>query len=441
MCRHIIFSVMLATIAISSITFITIVISLFLFPRIHIGKISIHTYWIIALVGALLLICSTLVPLKEVFKELTADTAINPLKILVLFFSMTFISILLDEFGLFRFLASVAAKRAKNQYVLFFSFYFLVAALTIFTSNDVVILTFTPFICFFCKRMKINPIPYLISEFAAANTWSLLFIIGNPTNIFLGTSAGITFIDYVKVMALPTIVAGSMELLIIFLIFRHKLSEKIGEIDIETEKIENKPMFICGVVHLLVCLIFLVIANYIHIEMWLISLICATSLLVTTSIISLIMRKDFHFITQAWKRLPYPLIPFFLSMFIIVVTFNYQGISSHIASLLGGRNPVWVYGFTSLLMSNVINNIPMSILYTGLCSHLESTVYLRGIYASIIGSNIGAFLTPIGALAGIMFLDIVNKHEVKFSFTQFVEYGFVIAIPTITVALLILFLI
>lgn len=431
---------MIPTLVISLITFIAIVLSLFLFPKIRIGKFLIHSYWVIALAGALLLICCLLVPFKEICTELTADSAINPLKILILFFSMTFISILLDEFGLFRFLASLAAKRAKNQYVLFFSFYFLVAALTIFTSNDVVILTFTPFICFFCKRMKINPIPYLISEFAAANTWSLLFIIGNPTNIFLGTSAGITFIDYVKVMALPTIAAGSIELLVIFLIFRHKLSEKIGEIDIETEKIENKPMLICGVIHLLVCLIFLVIANYIHIEMWLVSLICATSLLITTSIISLIMKKDFHFITQAWKRLPYPLIPFFLSMFIIVVTFNYQGISSDIASILGNKNTVWVYGFTSLLMSNVINNIPMSILYTGLCSHLDTTIYLKSIYASIIGSNIGAFLTPIGALAGIMFLDIVNKHEVKFTFTQFVEYGFVIAIPTISTALLILYL-
>ena len=429
---------MIPTLVISVITFITIVISLFLFPKIRIGKLLIHTYWIIALVGALLLISTTLVPIKEVYKELTADSAINPLKILILFFSMTFISILLDEFGLFRFLASLAAKRAKNQYVLFFSFYFLVAALTIFTSNDVVILTFTPFICFFCKRMKINPIPYLVSEFAAANTWSLLFIIGNPTNIFLGTSAGITFINYAKVMALPTITAGIVELFIIFTIFRHKLSEKIGEINIETEKIENKPMLICGIVHLLVCLVFLVIANYIHIEMWLVSLICATSLLVTTSIISLIMRKDFHFLLQSAKRLPYPLIPFFLSMFIIVVTFNYQGISLKFATLLGNRNPVWVYGFTSLLMSNVINNIPMSILYTGLCSHLESAVYLKAIYASIIGSNIGAFLTPIGALAGIMFLDIVNKHEVKFTFTQFVEYGIIIALPTISTALLVL---
>ena len=431
---------MIPTLIISILTFVTIVLSLFLFPKVKIGKFSFHTYWIIASVGAILLISIGLAPFEEIVDELTADSNINPLKILVLFFSMTIISILLDEFGLFRYLASVAAKRAKNQTVLFFSFYFLIALLTVFTSNDVVILTFTPFICFFCKRMKIDPIPYLVAEFAAANTWSLLFIIGNPTNIFLGTSAGITFIEYFKVMALPTVAAGLVELGILFLLFRRKLSGNIWEIDHNIEKIENKPMLFVGVAHLLTCLVFLVISNYINIEMWLISFITACSLLLVSSILAVTMKRNSEYVTKSLKRLPYPLIPFFLSMFVIVVALNHQGISQQISNAFGNSNTVWIYGFTSFAMSNIINNIPMSILYTGLCSHLDAAVYLKGVYASIIGSNIGAFLTPIGALAGIMFIDLVNKHDAKLTFGDFVKYGSIIALPTISIALLILFL-
>ena len=289
--------------------------------------------------------------------------------------------------------------------------------------------------------MKINPIPYLVSEFAAANTWSLLFIIGNPTNIFLGTSAGINFIDYFKVMALPTLAAGTIELLILFLIFRKKLQGNIGEIHENTERIENIPMLIVGIIHLLVCLVFLIIANYIHIEMWLISFITASSLLLITSIIGVVMKSHTEYVTGALKRLPYPLIPFFLSMFVIVVALNHQGISKIIADAFGSEHTVWIYGFTSFAASNVMNNIPMSIFFTGLCSHLDASIYLKGIYASIIGSNIGAFLTPIGALAGIMFIDLVNKHDVEFSFSSFVKYGAIIALPTISAALLILYLI
>ena len=432
---------MIPTIIISAITFITLILSLFLFPKIKIGRFCISTYWIVALVGASILLIFSFAPIKDVYSQLTVNSKINPLKILVLFFSMTLISVFLDEFGLFKYLASIAVKNAKgNQLLLFFSLYALVATLTIFTSNDVVILTFTPFICFFCKRTHINPLPYLIAEFAAANTWSLTLMIGNPTNIFLATSAGIDFLEYVKVMILPTIGAGLVELLILFLVFHHRLKEKIVVTDEEEVKVENKPLLIIGIIHLLVCLIFLIIASYINVEMWAISMICALSLTLCTVIVCLITKKDWAFLPSAAKRLPYALIPFFLSMFVIVVALNQQGISAKIAEIFGNNATVWVYGYTSMLASNVINNIPMSILYSNLCSTLSGHNYYLAVYASIIGSNLGAFLTPMGALAGIMFINLLNEHDVKFSFLGFVNYGFVIALPTISAALLILFL-
>ena len=426
---------MTTTLVISIITFISITISILVFPHIRLGKVKLDTYWIIALLGAVILLCSGLAPIKEVWNELISDKAINPLKILVLFFSMTLLSILLDEFGLFKYLASVTSKHARgNQYILFFLLYLLTSILTIFTSNDVVILTLTPFIIFFCKNSKINPIPYLISEFAAANTWSTMFIIGNPTNIYLATSAGINFIEYFKVMAVPTILMGITELLIIFLLFNKKLKEPIS-ISNETYHIESKVDLYIGLGIFITCLIFLVISSYINIEMWLVSFICACALLITTIIMRLITKKNWNYVSKPLSRLPYQLIPFFLSMFVIVVALNSQGITKELANILGTSNITWVYGYSSLLTSNLINNIPMSILYTSLSSNLTGVNYIQATYASIIGSNIGAFLTPIGALAGIMYTSLLNKYEVKFSFLTFIKYGVMISIPTITVGL------
>ena len=128
-------------------------------------------------------------------------------------------------------------------------------------------------------------------------------------------------------------------------------------------------------------------------------------------------------------------------MFVIVVAFNYQGISGNIASFFGSEHAIWIYGYSSFIASNVINNIPMSILYTGLASNITGPAYLQAVYASIIGSNIGAFLTPMGALAGIMFIGLVNSHDVKFSFSNFMKYGVIIALPTITAALGVLYLV
>ena len=215
---------MIPTIVIASITFLLVTLSILFFPRIKIGNFHVSTYWIISLIGAIILLVFQFAPIKEVFTQLTNNDSINPIKIIILFFSMTVLSIFLDEVGLFKYLANVAAKKAKNnQYMLFTIFYLLTATLTIFTSNDIVILTFTPFICFFCKNSKINPIPYLVAEFSAANTWSLMLIIGNPTNIYLATSAGIGFFDYFKTMAIPTVCAGLIEYIVLFLVFNRKL--------------------------------------------------------------------------------------------------------------------------------------------------------------------------------------------------------------------------
>ena len=428
---------MMATIIICGITFIGITVSILFFPHIRIKNIKIDTYWLIALLGAIVLVATTLCPIHEITDSWTSSNAVNPIKILVLFFSMIVLSIYLDELGLFKYLASVAVNKAKgHQSVLFFVLYFLVAILTIFTSNDIVILTFTPFICFFCKHAKIRALPYLIAEFTAANTWSMMFIIGNPTNIYLGTAAGITFISYLKVMVVPTILAGLTELTIIFLLFRKDLCKPLGDEEKEEVHIDSKVDLIVGGVHLLTCLVFLIISPYIHVEMWLIAMICALSLLTCSLIIRLITRKEWIYLEDCFKRLPYQLIPFILSMSIIVISLNYQGVASEIGKFLNNGNLIATYGASSYLLSNVINNIPMSILYSNVPTALSNGQYLKATYASIVGSNIGAFLTPIGALAGIMFSNLLSKYDMKFTFLDFIKYGSIVSVPVLVVTLL-----
>lgn len=426
---------MIATLIIACVTFVLLIVSILFFPHIKIKNFKLDTYWMVALLGAIVLLATSLAPITEVWNQLTSNSAINPIKIIILFFSMTIISIILDELGFFRYLASLLSKHAQgNQFILFIVLYFLTSILTVFTSNDVVILTLTPFICFFARRSRINPIPYLVAEFMAANTWSLMLVIGNPTNIYLATSSNISFIEYFKVMAVPTVVAGVTELLLLLLIFNKHLRQPLQNNDV-IYQLEDRIPVIVGLFILGICLVFLVISSYIQIDMWIIALICASILLIFMIIYSLFNKKEMVHVTTSLKRLPYQLIPFFLSMFVIVVSLNYQGITSRLAEFLGSNNVIWVYGYSSFIASNLINNIPMSILYTNLTSTLSGASFYQGVYASIIGSNIGAFLTPIGALAGIMFSSLVNDNNVRYTFIDFIKYGAIVSIPVITVCL------
>lgn len=404
-------------------------------PSLTVMHKNFATYWMISLIGAILMIVFRQVDFKTIWEGFTSQTAVNPVKILILFLSMTLLSICLDELGFFSYLANkLLQKLGNSQTKLFFGIYAMVSLLTIVTSNDIVILTFTPFICYFSKKARINPIPYLIAEFIGANTWSMFLIIGNPTNIYLATFYGIDFLSYIKTMFLPTIASGLLSCGILYVLFRRSFQVPIYQ---ETNEmiIENKPGLIVGIVHLVACIALLSISSYINLEMWIIALSLAVSLFVCSLIINLLTKKKNAYLLSTLKRGPYELIPFVFSMFVIVLALNEQGISEKIASFLTG-NPVWQYGITSYLSCNLINNIPMSVLFSSVLSYQNS---IKAVYATIIGSNLGALLTPIGALAGIMWLNLLKKQHIPIHFYTFIFYCGIISVPALMVALGILF--
>lgn len=409
------------------------ILSVLFFPKLKMGKIAVDTYWLITLLGAVILLCTSLADAKEVGRSLIENSAINPLKILVLFISMTILSIYLDELGFFRYLASVVLKKAKTgQLKLFLYLYLIVSVLTVFTSNDIIILSFTPFICYFAKNAKISAIPYLAAEFIAANTWSMALIIGNPTNIYLATAYGIDFIKYLRYSIAPTICAGVAAFLMLFLLYRKKLKAPIEGIAEEVE-IKDKPLLWIGIAHLGVCTILLAIGSYIGLEMWIVSASAVGCLFITTLIVSAVRRQKPVQLAGCLKRAPYQLVPFIISMFVLIIALNQQGITGSLAKFFTDDNAILKYGTLSFLTCNIINNIPMSVLFSSIIQTAE--VGLPAVFATVIGSNIGAFLTPIGALAGIMWSSILSKHGEKFSYLDFVKMGAVVSIPTLFAAL------
>ena len=419
------------------LTIISIICSILYFPTIKIKNICFSSYWPIALIGALLLLLTKSVSICTVFDAFTANNSLNPLKILVLFVSMTVLSIFLDEVGFFKYIATKATKVLNgSQTKLFLGFYALISILTVFTSNDIIILTFTPFICYYAKNSKINPIPYLVAEFVAANTWSMALIIGNPTNIYLASAFNIGFIHYLKMMILPTLSASIVSLSILYLLFRKQLKDKMQETDQQEDVKINSVLLIIGLFHLITTTILIAIASYINLEMWIITLCFAISLILSTSVYLLIKKENFSILKRTLKRAPYSLIPFVLSMFVIVLALNDTGITAKISNFFNNMNPIYSFGIGGALTANFINNIPMSVLFANMTFTSNASIY-----ASIIASNIAAYITPVGALAGIMWMSLLKTYEVNFSFKKFVCYGITIGIPTLIIALLTLSLI
>ncbi|MBO5775858.1 MAG: hypothetical protein J6R35_00635 [Clostridia bacterium] len=426
------------TIAVSVLTITEMLILLIFKPTLSVRGKNISFYWLIALAGAISLITLGCIEPIEAWQGLTRDTSVNPLKLLVIFFGMTMLSVFLDEMNLFEFLASFAVRHAKStQKSLFLMLYLMVSLLTAVTSNDVVILTFTPFILHFAKKVHVNPMPYLIAEFVAANTLSMTLIIGNPTNIYLASSANIDFLSYLKVMILPSLLCSIGAYLILSALFRRQLKEPLHIVQ-DNVVLGDKFLLISGIVHLVLAIIALSICSYINVEMYLACAVIVGSLIVISTIYCLATKQRLSIFVRVLKRLPYALVPFVLSMFVIVLALNKCGFTEIIAKTFSKGDSIFVYGLTSFLSANVFNNIPMSVLFSDVLS-LSAIVgkeFYGALFASIIGSNIGAYLSPVGALAGIMWLSILKKNGYHLSFVHFMKYGVIISIPVMILALL-----
>jgi arsenical pump membrane protein len=172
----------------------------YLYLRARRREVRVETYFLGALLGPALILAGGLLTGQQLLDGLNGESGLEPLGILTLFISMVFMSIFLDITGFFEACARAALRYARADGTrLFFALYGVVSLLTVFTSNDIVILTLTPFVYYFARHAGVNPKPYLVAEFFAANTWSMALYIGNPTNILLASRFGFTFVGYTGV--------------------------------------------------------------------------------------------------------------------------------------------------------------------------------------------------------------------------------------------------
>jgi Na+/H+ antiporter NhaD/arsenite permease-like protein len=109
---------------------------------------------------------------------------VKPYNILILFSSLAYMAITLDITGVLQAAAFwVSNKGGSNGWKLYFYFYVMLTLLSVLLGNDPVILSGTVFLVYYTNATGLEPMPWLISEFAAANTASMVLFVGNPTNV------------------------------------------------------------------------------------------------------------------------------------------------------------------------------------------------------------------------------------------------------------------
>ena len=437
-------TVMSVPVIIAAVAAVAMILSALLKPYISVGKIKIGLYVAVCAAGAIAELLFGGLSVFAAINGVTAASAVNPLKILALFLSTTLISEYLGDSGFFRLVAEKAFKAGKGGGIRLFSvLYAAVSALTVFTSNDIVVLTFTPIICLFCKKAGVSPVPYLVGEFVAANTWSMALIVGNPTNVYLAQSAGVSFTEYFKVMALPAAAAGLSAFAVLLALFGRTLKKGRAVADAENLAADgtpvrriNAPCMIVSLSALTGCIVALVASDTLGVEMWIVTVSFALALTLFHVIYGIRRGEGLTRAFSGIKKTPWELAPFVLSMFIIVLALAESGLTATLADALIRSNDkdCAAFGFLAAGLSNLLNNIPASVVTEKIIA--GGSVY--AMYGAVIGTNIGAVITPVGALAGIMWNKILSAYDVKLPFYKFALYGTAVAAVSLTLSVLVL---
>jgi len=366
-------------------------------------------------------------------------SGLKPISVIVFIMSLAYICVYLDTTGFYEYVSLRFVKASGGSGKrLFIYFFLLTSLLTMFTSNDVVILTMTYMVLSICNYAGVDPIPFLIAQFFAANIASIGLYVGNPTNIVIADTFGISFIEFARWMLLPSISATLTCLLMLLLIFMRRIPSKLKIPEINPRNaLRDKNGSILGLAVLAFMLLLLSLpTEYFNASPHTITLTCASIVFIYDVVL------DRERIPMIFKRITWKISTFLIGLFIIVEGLSISGWADLLASTILSplKSPlVSVIGisFISSLVASLMNNHPMTIFFTKILQKCVNPADRKGlglIFALVIGSNLGANYALTEALAGLMWSKILSDKDVKISFLEFSKYGLITMIPVTIVA-------
>jgi len=262
-----------------------------------------------------------------------------------------------------------------------------------FITNDVALLTFVPFtiVTLSISGRKDLFIIVIVLETIAANLGSMLTPLGNPQNLYLYGLAGMSLIEFIKLMLPYSVVAFVM--LAASTIWAVKSAPVVLKEKTSYERTKrDKAQILMYVFTFFISI--LVVARLIDYPQGLITVIAITLI----------------FDRKVLSKPDYSLLFTFIFLFIFIGNMKrIPEISSAINSLVS-KNEVAV----SIGLSQVISNVPAAILCSGFTDKIDKL---------IIGTNLGGLGTLIASMASLIsfkqygYIDGADKKKYMVVFT------------------------
>jgi len=393
---------------------------------------------VIAMSGASLMILFKILSQENAFKEIDFNT-------LGLLISMMVIVMITKRSGIFEYLAVKTVKIARGEPIKILMLLSVTTGLlSAFLDNVTSILLIIPVTLSITKDLNINPIPFIITEIFASNVGGTATLVGDPPNIMIGSSVGLSFMDFIKNIAPIAIPMLFMITFIFVLMYRKKLiatseaKTKILEMD-EKKCIKDRSLLIKSLIILSLTIIGFMLHSVLHYESATIAITGAVALLFFSNISP---EKILHEVE--WKT-----IFFFVGLFIMVGGLKEAGVIKILAKnaidltqgdlILTTMAILWVSAIASAFLDNipfVATMIPL-IKDMGTMSGMNLTPVW---WALSLGACLGGNGTIIGASANVIATGLAEEQGHKITFRNYFKVAFPIMILSIVASSIYLFI-
>ncbi|OQR37153.1 arsenical efflux pump membrane protein ArsB [Pseudomonas sp. T] len=359
------------------------------------------------------------------------------------FIAVIIISLLLDEAGFFEWAALHVARWANGSGYRLFAFCILLgAAVSALFANDGAALILTPIVMSMLLALRFSPAATLAFVMAAgfiADTASLPLVVSNLVNIVSADYFGLGFAEYASVMVPVNLASVVATLLVLFLFFRRDIPRQYALDALKEPKaaIHDRATFIVGWWTLLLLLVGLFALEPLGIPVSAVAAVCAAILFAVAA------RGHRISTRRVLREAPWQVVIFSLGMYLVVYGLKNAGLTDFLTHLLDrlAEQGLWSAaigtGLLSALLSSVMNNMP-SVLVGALsiqASGAEGLVREAMIYANVIGCDLGPKITPIGSLATLLWLHVLERKGMRITWGYYFKVGILLTLPVLLITL------
>lgn len=374
--------------------------------------------------GALAILAIRIVPVATV-PHVIGETS----DVLLFLAGMMLLTGIAERAGVFDVLAEGCVHLARERgRLLFINLFVLGALVTATLSLDVTIIMLTPTVYALTSRHKLDALPFLFSCAFVANTASLVLPVSNLTNLLVYERFDMGFGNFVSVMWWPNLVAAMANLLVFLWIFRHRIPARFSASNGDKESLAIDRWLITNGVVVAATLVAIFAFGLANKPLWWAS-VGGAGILTMLATASGRVR-----IAQMVRDLSPGIFVFIVSMTIVVDGFQRTWLVGRTIPFPEGVFGAVVTGIAGgAIGSNIVNNVPMTVLALSLIERAHPPVQTALAYGTLVGTNIGPALTTYGSLATMIWLTSIRRRGIEISTREYMKVS-LITVPIVLVA-------